>query len=170
MNKNKRQRLVIDALPEIVKVVPNFKLLIASNGAEKKNLENQIKGLSMEDHAQLIGYRTDLEVFVNLSDIAVSASLREGLGINLIEAMNCHKPVVGSVNRGHSEFIKDGENGFLAGGETDAEISHSFAEAIIKLGTDKALYSKLADQAYKDAQMYMDFNVEKELNNIYFGK
>lgn len=170
LNKNKRQRLVIDALPEIVKVVPNFKLLIASNGAEKENLENQIKSLGMKGHAQLIGYRTDLEVFANLSDIAVSASLREGLGINLIEAMNCHKPVVGSVNRGHSEFIKDGVNGFLAGGETDTEISSSFAKTIIKLATDKALYSKLAEQAYKDAQMYMDFNVEKELKDIYFGK
>jgi len=38
------------------------------------------------------------------------------------------------------------------------------------LATDKALYSKLAEQAYKDAQMYMDFNVEKELKDIYFGK
>ena len=161
---------MIDALPEIVNVVPNFKLLIASNGAEKENLENQIKSLGMKGHAQLIGYRTDLEVFANLSDIAVSASLREGLGINLIEAMNCHKPVVGSVNRGHSEFIKDGVNGFLAGGETDTEISSSFAKTIIKLATDKALYSKLAEQAYKDAQMYMDFNVEKELKDIYFGK
>ena len=169
LNKNKRQRLVIDALPEVVKTVPNFKLLIASNGDEKENLENQIKNLGMTDHAQLIGYRTDLEVFVNLADIAVSASLREGLGINLIEAMNCRKPVVGSVNRGHSEFINDGKNGFLAHGNTDAEISHSFAEAIIKLATDKDLYEKASSQAFLDAQKYMDFNVEKELREIYFG-
>lgn len=169
LNKNKRQRLVINALPVITKFVPNFKLLIAGNGPEKENLENQIKMLGMEKHAQLIGYRTDLEVFVNLSNIAVSASLREGLGINLIEAMNCHKPVIGSVNRGHSEFIKNGINGFLAGGASDAEISHNFAESIIKLATDQELYKKLAEQAYKDAQLYMDFNVEKELKTIYFG-
>lgn len=169
LNKNKRQRLIIDALPEIVKVIPNFKLLIAGNGEEKDNLENQIKKLGMEKQAQLIGYRTDLEVFVNLSDIAVSASLREGLGINLIEAMNCHKPVVGSANRGHSEFIKHGKNGFLAAGITDTEISHAFAESIIKLATDKELYKKLAEQAHLDAQMYMDVNVEKELKTIYFG-
>lgn len=169
LNKNKRQRLVIDALPEIIKAVPNFRLLIASNGAEKENLENQIKNLGMDAHVQLIGYRTDLEVFVNLSDIAVSASLREGLGINLIEAMNCHKPVVGSVNRGHSEFINDGVNGFLAGGSTDAEISQSFADSIVELATDRGLYDKMSEQAYIDAQHYMDFNVEKELKEIYFG-
>ena len=168
LNKNKRQRLVIDALPEIVKAVPNFQLLLAGDGIEKDNLEKQIKGLCMEGHAQLIGYRTDLEVFVNLSDIAVSASQREGLGINLIEAMNCHKPVVGSVNRGHMEFIKNNKNGFLAVGTTDKEISHSFATAIIKLATDKALYNEMADQAHLDAQLYMDFYVEKELKDIYF--
>lgn len=83
--------------------------------------------------------------------------------------MNCHKPVIGSVNRGHSEFIKNGINGFLAGGASDAEISHNFAESIIKLATDQELYKKLAEQAYKDAQLYMDFNVEKELKTIYFG-
>lgn len=168
LNKNKRQRLVIDALPRIVKVVPNFKLLVAGNGPEKDNLENQIKRLDMGEHAQLIGYRADLEVFVDLADIAVSASLREGLGINLIEAMNCKKPVVGSVNRGHSEFINHGVNGFLAGGVTDAEISQSFAELIIKMAMDKELYNKLAEQAYIDALRYMDFNVEKELKSIYF--
>lgn len=168
LNKNKRQRLVIDALPEIVKKVPNFKLLIAGNGDKKEALEKQIQELGMEDHAKLIGYRTDLEIFVNLSDIAVSASLREGLGINLIEAMNCYKPVVGSVNRGHSEFIKNGINGFLAYGATDEEISSSFAKSIIKLATNKKLYDKLAMQAHADAQIYIDSNVEKELQTIYF--
>lgn len=170
LNKNKRQRLIIDALPKIVDSVPNFKLLVAGNGDEKANLEQQIKSLKMEKHARLIGYRTDLEVFVNLSDIAVSASLREGLGINLIEAMNCHKPVVGSVNRGHSEFIKQGVNGFLAAGETEAEISKSFAEYIIKLATDKDMYANMSKQAFMDAQSYMDFHVEKELHDIYFSE
>lgn len=169
LNKNKRQRLVIDALPEIVASIPNFKLLIAGNGDEKENLEKQIKSLKMENHAQLIGYRTDLEVFVNLADIAVSASLREGLGINLIEAMNCHKPVIGSVNRGHLEFIKHGVNGFLATGDSDADISKSFAEYIIKLAKDKNLYANMSKQAFIDAQSYMDFHVEKELHDIYFG-
>lgn len=170
LNKNKRQRLVIDALPEIVKSIPHFRLLIAGNGNERDNLEHQIKRLGVDKYATLIGYRTDLEVFVNLSNIAVSASLREGLGINLIEAMNCHKPVVGSVNRGHSEFINDGVNGFLAHGNSDAEISHSFAQAIIKLATDKQLYHAMSEQAFIDAQLYMDFNVEKQLREIYFAK
>ena len=168
LNKNKRQRLVIDALPEIVESIPNFKLLIAGNGDEKENLEKQIKSIKMENHAQLIGYRTDLEIFVNLADIAVSASLREGLGINLIEAMNCHKPVIGSVNRGHLEFIKHGKNGFLAAGDTDAEISKSFAKYIIQLATDEKLYDNISEQAFIDAQSYMDFYVEKELHKIYF--
>ena len=123
----------------------------------------------MSDHAKLIGYRTDLEVFVNMADIAVSASLREGLGINLIEAMNCRKPVVGSVNRGHSEFINPGVNGFLADGDTEEEISESFSKAIIQLALDKNLYARLSEHAYVDVQKYMDFNVEKELQTIYFG-
>lgn len=169
LNKNKRQKLIVAALPEIVKSVPNFKLFIAGNGPERVCLENQIKSLGMCDYAKLIGYRTDLEVFVNLADIAVSASLREGLGINLIEAMNCRKPVVGSINRGHSEFINHGVNGFLAGGDTEEEISKSFAESIIKLALDKNLYASLSEQAYLDVQKYMDFNVEKELQKIYFN-
>lgn len=62
----------------------------------KEKLEKLIVDNNLEKHVKLIGYRTNLERFVKMSDIVVSASLREGLGLNLIEAMLCGKPVVGS--------------------------------------------------------------------------
>ena len=46
-------------------------------------------------------------------DLVVSCSKREGMPLNIIEAMLCQKPVVASHNRGHDELVHPHENGIL---------------------------------------------------------
>ena len=60
-----------------------------------------------------LGYRTDLEKLVPAVDAVVSCSKREGLGLNVIEAMLCKKPVVAAINRGHVELVDNGVTGYL---------------------------------------------------------
>ena len=165
LNKNKNQKRLISVVPEILKKVPNFKLLLAGNGPENENLKNLINSLNLKDSAQLLGYRTDLEKFVSISDIAVSMSVREGLGINLIEAMACGKPVIGSDNRGHREFIKQNENGYLLDDNTE-----QIVEYISALANSQELKEEMGTAAFNDSYIYTDNNVFKELENIYFDK
>ena len=40
-----------------------------------------------------------------MSDIAVASSLREGLPVNIMEAMACGLPVIAVDNRGHRELL-----------------------------------------------------------------
>lgn len=163
LNKNKNQKRLISAVPEILKNVPDFKLLLAGNGAEDGNLASLISELNLDNCVKLIGYRTDLENYVAISDIAASMSIREGLGINLIEAMACGKPVIGSDNRGHREFISNGENGYIIKSDND------IVEYIRALANSKELKVKMGNKAKEDASIYMDKNVFKELEKIYFG-
>lgn len=165
LNSNKNQRSLIEVVPEILKNTPNFRLILAGNGPEKEKLENQIKELNIEKYVQLIGYRTDLEEFVAFADIAISVSKREGLGINLIEAMACGKPVIGSYNRGHREFIKDGKNGFII---KDESFKGKLIQCVTQLASSPTLRNAMGNQALKDASVYMDWNVIKELEEIYF--
>lgn len=164
LNENKRQTLVIRATEIVVKQIPDFILLLAGNGPKENDLQKLISELNLENNVKLLGYRTDLEHYVASADVAISASLREGLGINLIEAMASGIPVVGSPNRGHSEFIVDGKNGFLVNEE---DIIQEFAKALLELH-DSELRAKMGEQAINDAQIYLDKNVEKELEGIYF--
>ena len=166
LNENKRQSLVIQAARIVVDKIPNFQLLLAGNGPKNNDLQSLIDKLKLEDYVHLIGYKSDLEHYVACADVAVSASLREGLGINLIEAMACGIPVIGSTNRGHSEFIVNNENGYLVEEESIVE---NIAEKIIELNCSE-LRTRLGNRAIKDAAIYLDINVEKELEEIYFGK
>lgn len=47
------------------------------------------------------------------SDVFIMPSLGEGLSLSCIEAASCGLPVVASENSGYSDFILDGQNGFV---------------------------------------------------------
>lgn len=55
----------------------------------------------------MLGYRNDVPEILKVVDLYVSASKREGFGINLVEAQISGVPVIASKNRGHKEIIKN---------------------------------------------------------------
>lgn len=163
LNKNKNQETVITAMKTVVKAVPNAVLLLAGNGPKKDNLEQMIDQLVLNEHVKLLGYRTDLQKFVAMSDMVVSASKREGLGLNIIEAMYCRKPVIAADNRGHRELIADGKNGYLV----KATDSASFADKIVVLCKNPKKREAMGNVGYEKSIPYWDVNVLEELKAIY---
>ena len=110
---NKNQRTAILAMKDVVKKYPTAKLFIAGNGPELDNLTNLVKESKLEKNVEFLGYTLDLDKYFNVSECLVACSIREGLGLNVIEAMMCGNPIVASINRGHNELVNDGENGYL---------------------------------------------------------
>lgn len=163
LNHNKNQKTIIRSMVQVVEKIPNAILFLAGNGSEEKNLKILIKELGLEKHVRLLGYRTDLQVFVRLSDLVVSASVREGLGINVLEAMYCKKAVVASSNRGHKELIQNEKSGFLV----NPHDFNEFAKKIIFLALNKDIRDQFGEKGFKIAQIYTDKAVYKELKNIY---
>ena len=163
LNKNKNQKTVIKAMGKIVRKLPETKLLLAGNGPEKENLEQQIYEEHLQDNIILLGYVTELENYVYIADLIVSASFREGLPLNIVEAMYSGKPVVTSKNRGHKELVEDGVNGYLV----SADDSEAFSDKIIRLGKDPALCAKFGERGREKSEKYMDRYVLKELKTIY---
>lgn len=164
LNKNKNQSTIISAMQMVVEKIPDTVLLLAGNGPERENLNHQISSLGLKENVKLIGYRTDLQKFVRLSDIVVSASLREGLGLNLVEAMYCKKPIIAANNRGHRELISNGENGFIV----MPKDSVGFANKIIELCNNPNKRKEMGEKGYKRSIPYWDTNVLKELKKIYW--
>lgn len=166
LNDNKNQMVLLKALPKIVKDIPQFRLLLAGNGPNYEALLHTIRNSNMEDHAQLLGYRNDLPEYLCLCDMVVSASIREGLGMNILEAMACGKPVVASRNRGHKELVDDGVSGFLVSANNPDE----FATAIIELAINADLRYQMGKLGQKKASKYSQQVVKSELSDIYFAK
>ncbi|WP_294954298.1 glycosyltransferase family 4 protein [uncultured Eubacterium sp.] len=159
---NKNQRTAILAMKKVVEKYPTAKLFIAGNGPELDNLTNLVKENGLGNSVEFLGYTLELNKYNNIAECSVACSFREGLPLNVMEAMLCENAVVASNNRGHRELVKDGVTGFIVGA-TDVD---AFADRIIKVLDNPTIYAK---SALEKAQLFTDKNVYKELGNIYFG-
>lgn len=160
---NKNQKMAIQAMKEIVKEYPDAQLLLAGNGPEKENLENLIKAIDLIHNVKMLGYVTNLQEYQKIADVSVSCSKREGLPLNIVEAMLSGTPVVASKNRGHRELICDGKIGFLI----DIDDYKAMAAKVLILLQDNILYGKIRENASLYAQAYTFNNVKKELRKVY---
>lgn len=164
LNKNKNQATLLCAANALKDKIPDLKILLAGNGPLQAELEKQVQDYGLQNVVRFLGYRTDLENVVPAVDMVVSCSYREGLPLNIIEALLCKKPIVASVNRGHKELIKDGENGYLFA-PRDWE---TMAKRILEVyqGEEKTL-SEMGEKGYQIAQKYTVTAVEEEIREIY---
>lgn len=160
---NKNQRAAILALKELRKKIPAARLLIAGNGPEKENLEKLVQSNSLMDAVTFLGYTTRLPQYMQACDVFLSFSYREGLPLNILEAMLCGKPVVASNNRGHRELIGDGRTGLLVDTEDYTVISNS----IVDLMEDSQQYKAMGINAQRKAAAYSASSVYNELRHIY---
>ena len=163
LNQNKNQKALIKAAAELKESIPGLKILLAGNGPLEQELRMQIRELGVEDEVRLLGYRTDLEKVTPAADLVVSCSYREGLPLNILEAMLCCKPVVASVNRGHRELVRTGYNGYLVPPDSPAK----YEEAIKKIYSSRKLAEQLGENGFRMAQPYTAASVKKELSRIY---
>lgn len=161
---NKNQKMAIHMMRDVVKKYPDAKLLLAGNGPEKENLEAEIVACGLHNNVEMLGYCTFLEKYQRIADVLVACSHREGLPLNLVEAMLSKNPVVASVNRGHRELIVNGKNGYLVG---DAE---TMGDRVINLLSDDEKKEKIGIAAREYAKDYGFVRVESELEHIYFGQ
>lgn len=163
LNSNKNQITAVRAVSRVLKAVPDALLLLAGNGQSFNVLQNEIRKLELEDHVKMLGYRTDLERFVNIADLIVSCSKREGLPVNIIEGMLCKKAVVASINRGHKELVTESVTGYLV----DATDDEKMSEKMIYLLQHKDIADRFGCAGYEKAQLYTDRAVYNELEQIY---
>ena len=159
---NKNQRTAILAMKKVVEVYPTAKLFIAGNGPELDNLTNLVKENGMENNVEFLGYTLQLNDYYNIADCVVACSFREGLPLNVMEAMLCEDAVVASNNRGHRELVEDGVTGFIV----EATDIDGFADKIINVLGNPSVYAK---PSLEKAQLFTDENVCEELKKVYLN-
>ena len=140
--------------------------IFTENGAEEvvvivNCLTNLVKENGIENNVEFLGYTLRLNKYYNIADCLVACSFREGLPLNVIEAMLCGDAVVASNNRGHRELVEDGVNGFIV----DATDIDGFAYKIIKVLDNPSFYAK---PSLEKAELFTDRNVVEELKKIYY--
>lgn len=162
LNENKNQKTLVAAAALLKDKIPNLKVLLAGNGPKEQDLRDQIAAEGLEDHVKLLGYRTDLEKLVPAVDVVASCSKREGLPLNIVEAMLCKKPVVASVNRGNAELVEDGVTGYLVSPEDAIQ----YFERILSLFQSPLTAEQMGKRGCEAAKPYTVNSVKSELLHV----
>ncbi|MGQ9645221.1 MAG: glycosyltransferase family 4 protein [Thermodesulfobacteriota bacterium] len=141
--------LLIRAIPIVLEEEPNTQFLIAGDGSERENLEREAKALNLGSIVRFLG-RIPHEKMPGLlaqADIYVSTSLHDGASVSLLEALGSGAfPVVTDIPP-NSEWIRDGENGFLF----PANDERALARQIINAIRDRGLLEKAAQKNFRAA-------------------
>lgn len=158
LNKNKNQIMLVQKARDLKVIIPTLKILLI--GKETLPIVREyVERENLFDVVQFLGYRSDVDKLTMISDVAFSASLREGLPVNIIEAMACGIPVVCSDNRGHRSLVLDKETGFIFGTKSEKEMSDS----IILLYKNPGLR---AEMGCRNIERAKEFSLEKSLSEM----
>ena len=160
---NKNQAALLRATAILRHRVPELLVYLAGNGPEMDKLTALVDQLGIGDMVTMLGYRTDVDQYVKAADVIVSCSFREGLPLNIMEAMLCAKPVVASNNRGHRELVIPGVTGFLV---PPAE-SRAYADALAGLLTSPSRMETMQQAALERGQLFSDKAIVRELQTLY---
>jgi len=158
----KGHKVVLEALPKVLREVKNLRYLVAGEGPEKPRLEHQAKDLSICDaviflgdvpHDRIREYYSICDVFVMINRLESQGDV-ESFGMVFTEAGAMGKPVIGGRSGGTAESILDGETGFL----TDPDSSEEVAQRLRQLLTNDYLAQEMGTKGLR--RVIDEFNWE----------
>lgn len=160
LNKNKNQIMLINAMEELVKKHDNIHLLLPGTDLYDGYYQTITKDKNLDKNVHFLGYRKDIPRLLKISDLAVSSSKREGLPVNILEAMCAGLPVVATDCRGQRDLIADGENGYLI----QQNDSRQFVECVEKIYDGSKFIVEIDKQC---VNKYLLNSVVDDLSRIY---
>jgi glycosyltransferase involved in cell wall biosynthesis len=94
LNRQKGQWFLIRSFRKVVNQHNNARLFILGEGILKKELENLINNLNLNENVFLLGVQENVFPFLKKSDCFIFSSLWEGLPMTLIEALSMNLPII----------------------------------------------------------------------------
>jgi glycosyltransferase involved in cell wall biosynthesis len=120
----------IDRAIRALEGVPEARLSIVGDGAERGALEALVRERGLEGRVRFHGKLDDPRPIMAQAHAAVCSSRSEGLGIANLEAMAMGLPVVAFPVGGVPEIVRDGETGWVTREETEQALSASMRDAV----------------------------------------
>jgi phosphatidylinositol alpha-1,6-mannosyltransferase len=141
---------MIEAMPEIVRAVPDARLRIVGDGPLRPVLEAMARDLCVSSHVDFLGALNDVDLESEYAEAwCFAMPCRrigddvEGFGIVYLEAAIAGLPSIGGSDSGASDAIEDGVTGSLVDGEQVPDI----AASVVSYLSDAELSSKFGSRA-----------------------
>ena len=134
--------VLLHALPDLVRRYPRLRLLLIGDGASRKELESQAENAGMAPYIRFLGARSDVPEVLQVVDVFVLPSIREGLPLVLLEAMAAGVPIVATDVGGSRQAVHDGVTGYLVPSENPAAL----AQAVCRVLDDESLRRAFSEE------------------------
>ncbi len=110
----KGYRDFIEAFCQVARRVSVYGIIVGADDHDmQKDLVAQAAKAGYQDRLRFVGFQENVFPFMAAMDLFVLASLHEGFGIVLLEAMALERPVIGTDVQGPRAIIVPGETGVL---------------------------------------------------------
>lgn len=160
----KGHRDVIDALPELLKTLPDITFLFAGRDDSSGAIEKYAEQKGVADSIRFPGHVKEPSEILSVSDIYLHPSHWEGCPTALLEAMAAGLPCIACRTGGIPEIIEDEKNGLLIPPKSPTTISDS----IRRLCRDEKLRRGLSSNAVASIRDHHSLRqMVKEYENAY---
>lgn len=163
LNKNKNQSLLLKGVIELNQVIPHLKVVLIGTDYYNGKYQKLAAKLKLIDQVDFFGQREDVDQLLKIADAYVATSIREGLPVNVIEAMATGVPVCATKNRGHSEIIQDEISGSLI--HTN-DIS-TLVNRVLRLYKEKKVIGLMAKEGINAIKKYELETIKQTMDKIY---
>jgi glycosyltransferase involved in cell wall biosynthesis len=161
LNVNKNHRTVIRALARLRD--NDLTYVICGRGAEATRLIRLINRRKLSDKVRLLGFRPDVLEIIQIADLYVLPSFREGLSVSLMEGIAAGLPCVVSDIRGNRDLIQSGKGGLLCPpGDVGA-----FASAIATIISDRTAAGRMGRWNRESVNRYSLASVLPQISELY---
>ena len=147
LEKQKNQKMLIEAFSKFHKNHPDYRLRFFGRGSLESELITQVNNLGLKDSVDFMGNVNDVHHQIRKASLFVLSSDFEGLSNALIEAMMMGLPCISTDCAGSDEIIDNRESGVIVKrGDVIA-----LTEAMSNLIDDRVTADKYSTEAHQRA-------------------
>jgi glycosyltransferase involved in cell wall biosynthesis len=156
---------LLQAMPEVLRELPNHDLLLVGDGSEREALQSLARRLGIEHRVHFAGWRPDVPAILAGAEMVLLPSRWEGMPNVLLEAMASGKPVVATRAEGVDELL----------GDTSLEQTvplgdmREFTERIAAIASNPNLASDLARRNQLRARQFSWERMVAQYEHLYFS-
>ncbi len=155
--------LMLDAVSEVLKNNPSWKLNIVGEGEMELLLRDKITVLGIDKSVNIVPFTKEILKWFLKSSIYLMTSRFEGLPMVLLEAKACGLPIISyDCPTGPSELLNHDDGYLVAMGDKE-----TFSRKLDELISDERLRKIMGKNALTNVQKYNSENIYKKWNLLF---
>lgn len=156
LTEQKGVRYLLQAFRQVISVIPDMKLTLVGDGSMRTEFETLASNLGIAQQTSFLGSRSQEEVsqLMRKASVFVLPSIKEGLGVVVLEAMASGTPCIGTHSGGIPELITEKEGILVEPGNSVA-----LADALLKILSDATRCEQMGIYARQKIIEQFDWHV-----------